>query len=125
MVEQSYAGECHCDAVLVAGHDDVVVANAAAGLCDVLYATLVSPLHVVAEGKESVAAEAHLCVLCNPVALLFAAQRLGLLGEELLPFAFGKNVHIIVADIDVDGVVAVGATNAWDERQGHYLRMLP
>ena len=44
------------NAVLVAGHDDMVVANRTAGLGNVFYATLVSPLNVVAEGEESVRA---------------------------------------------------------------------
>ena len=117
MVEQPYAGEGHCDAVLVARHDDVVVADAAAGLCDVLHTALVCALHVVAEGEESIAAQTDGRVLLNPGLLLLAAERLGFLGEELLPFSFGKDVHVVVADVDVDGVVAVGAANARHEGQ--------
>ena len=56
MVEQSHARECHGNAVLVAGHDDMVVANRAASLSDELYATLVGTLNIVAEGEESIRA---------------------------------------------------------------------
>ena len=56
VVEQSYTREGHGDAVLVAGHDDMVIANAAASLGNVLNATLVSALNIVAEGEEGVAA---------------------------------------------------------------------
>ena len=124
MVEQSYACECHCNAVLVAGHDDVVVADAAACLGNVLNAALVGALHVVAEGEEGIAAQADTCILCYPGLLLFATEGLWLLGEELLPLAFGKDIHVVIADIDINRVVAVCATDAGDEGQGHHLRVL-
>ena len=56
MMEQSYACECHSDAILVAGHDDMIVAYRAACLSNELYATLVGTLNVVAKGEESVRA---------------------------------------------------------------------
>ena len=54
MMEQSYASECHGDAILVAGLDDIIVANAAAGLCNIFHAALVGALDVVAEGEEGI-----------------------------------------------------------------------
>ena len=44
--------------------------------------------------------------------------------EELLPLAVLEHVHVVVADVDVYGVVAVGTPYAGHPRQGHYLRML-
>ena len=44
MMEQADAGEGHGDAVLVARGNDMVVADAAAGLCHVLHAALVCNL---------------------------------------------------------------------------------
>ena len=57
MVEKAYTSECHGDAVFVAGHDDMVVANRAAGLCDELHSTLVGTLDIIAEGEEGIAAQ--------------------------------------------------------------------
>ena len=54
MVEQTYAGEGHGDAVFVACLDDVVITYGTAGLSNVLHATLVGSLHVVAKGEESI-----------------------------------------------------------------------
>ena len=54
MVEQADAGESHRDAILVASLDYMVVAYATAGLCHELYAALVRPFDVVAEGEERV-----------------------------------------------------------------------
>ena len=50
-------GEGHGDAVAIAGLDDVVVADGAAGLGDVGDAALLGALDVVAEGEEGVGAE--------------------------------------------------------------------
>ena len=54
MVEQADAGEGHGDAVLVAGHDDMIVADGASSLGDELHATLMGTLDIVAEGEEGV-----------------------------------------------------------------------
>ena len=66
MMEQSYASEGHGDAVLVAGHDNMVVADAAASLSNELYATLVGTLDVVTEGEEGIRAESYLRILSYP-----------------------------------------------------------
>ena len=95
MVEQADAGEGHRYAVFVASGNDMVVAHAAAGLCHILHAALVSAFDVVAEGEEGIAAECHFCVLCNPGFFLLNGERLGAFGEELLPCAICQNVVIV------------------------------
>ena len=124
MMEQSNACECHCDAVLVASHDDVVVADAATGLCNILHTALVGALHIVAEWEEGIATKADASILGYPGLFLLSAEGLWLFCKELLPFALGKYIHIVVADIDVDGVVSVGTANARNEGQRHYLGVL-
>ena len=54
MVEKTDAGECHGDAVLVAGLNHIVVAHRASSLGDVQNATLVGALDVVAKGEEGI-----------------------------------------------------------------------
>ena len=56
MMEQSYACECHSDAILVAGHDDMIVEYRASSLFNELYSALVGTLNIVAKGEESVRA---------------------------------------------------------------------
>ena len=125
MVEQSYSRKRHGNAVLVAGHDDMVVANRAASLSNVLYATLVGTFNVVAEGEESIRAESHLGILGNPLFLFCHRQYLRLLGEELLPGTIAKYVVVLILrDIDVDGVVAISTTDAFLEGQVHHFRVL-
>ena len=85
MMEKTNSRKCHGNAVLVAGHDDMVVTHAAASLSNVLYATLVGTLNVVTEGEEGIRAESHLGVLGNPLLLFCHRQYLRLLREELLP----------------------------------------
>ena len=124
VMEETNAGEGHGDAVLVASHDDMVVANGTSGLGDELHTALVSSLHVVTEWEESVAAQGYARVLGNPLLFLFAREHFGLHLEELLPLALGQHVVVVVRDVDVDGVVAVGAADAVDEWQCHHFRML-
>ena len=54
MVEQTYVGECHGDAILVTGIYHMVVTDATACLCNILYAALMSTLDIVAEGEEGI-----------------------------------------------------------------------
>ena len=82
MMEQSYACKCHGDAVLVAGHNNMVVTDRAASLCNELYTALVGTLDVVAEGEEGVRAQRHLGILGNPLLLLSHGQHLRLLGKN-------------------------------------------
>ena len=124
MVEQPYAGEGHCYAILVASLDNIVVTNRAAGLCYVLDTALVGTLYVVAEREEGVAAEAYACVLGYPCLLLLHGEHLRLLLEELLPCALCQHVVVLLADVNVDCVVAVGTAYAVNERQVHHLRVL-
>ena len=115
MVEKADAGEAHDHVVGVAGCDDVVVADGAAGLCDVFDAAAVCALDIVAEGEEGVGAQGHVGVACKPCFLFFSCEDSGLLGEEGLPLAVIENVHVFLSDIEVDSVVAVRAADAFFE----------
>ena len=95
MMEQAHASECHGDAILVAGVDNIVIAHRATGLSNKLYATLVGTLNVVAEGEERVRAESHAAVLGDPCLLLFHGQHLGLLLEEHLPCAVAPQKVVV------------------------------
>ena len=93
MVEQPYACKRHGNAVLVAGHDDMIVADRATSLSNELHATLMGTLDVVAEGEEGIGAEGYLRVLGNPGFLLFHRQHLGLGLEELLPGTVAEYIY--------------------------------
>ena len=85
MMEEADAREGHSNAVFVASHNDVIIADGATRLGDELHTTLMGTLNVVAEGEEGIGAEGYLRVLGNPGFLLFHRQHLGLSLEELLP----------------------------------------
>ena len=124
MVEQADAGKRHGDTVLVAGGDDMVVTYRAAGLCDIGYTALVGAFYVVAEGEEGVRAQRYAGQCVQPGTFLFAGQHFRLLGEELLPYAVGQYVVVVVTDVYVDGVVTVGAADFLYPGQVQYLRVL-
>ena len=123
-MEEAKACECHCDAVFIARFDNIVIADRAARLCDVRYTASVSAFDVVAEREERIGTERYARERLDPMFFLFARKRLRFFGEELLPYAFCENVHIIIGNVDVDRVVAVGATDRVFEREREHLRML-
>ena len=86
MVEQADVGHSHRHAVFVSGLDDVVVADGAAGLGDVLHAALAGALDVVAEGEEGVGAEADIVLgLFEPGLFFLPGENGRFLGKDALP----------------------------------------
>lgn len=57
MMKQAHAREGHGNAVLITSINNMVIAHAASGLCYVLHTALVSTLHIIAEGEESITAQ--------------------------------------------------------------------
>ena len=55
MMEQSYTGKGHCNAILVAGVDDMVITHTSASLGNIFYSTLMGTLYVVTEWEECIA----------------------------------------------------------------------
>ena len=78
----------------------------------------------VAEREERVAADRNALERPEPRRLLLAGQRGRTLGEELLPCAVAQHVVALVADVDVDRVVAVRAADVRLERQVQHLLVL-
>ena len=81
-------------------------------------------LNVISEREECVTAESNVLQLCNPSLFLFASQRFRFFGEEVFPYAVSQYIFIIIGDVNVDGVVAVGTTDAVFKRQSQNLRIL-
>ena len=124
MVEQTNTSKGHSNVVLITSVNNMVVANAATSLSNVLNATLVGSFYVVTEWEECITTQTDVGVLSNPFFFLIACERFGLLCEELLPFSVSQNIHIVIADIDIYCVVAVGPTDIGQERQRHNLGIL-
>ena len=67
--------------------------------------------YVVAKREESIASQSYTGITGNPFAFLFTGKRSRTLCEELLPDALGEYVFIVIADINVDGIVAIGTSD--------------
>lgn len=124
MVEKTNAGEGHGNIVFVAGEDHIVIAHRTACLCDIFDATLVGALNIVAKGEECVRTEADIGVLTYPVFFLIHGERLRLAGEELLPYSVPQDIIVLLTDVDINGVVAVGATDIVHPREIEHLLVL-
>ena len=121
VMEQPQAAEGHGDAVLVAGVDDLLVADGAAGLHDGGHAGAAGALDVVTEGEESVRTKAHTGHLAEVSLLFLGGQRLGLAGEGLGPDIITDDVLRGIADVNINGVVAVGLCHIVAEGQVQHL----
>ena len=85
MMEQPDAAERHRNAVLVAGVDDLLVPDGAAGLHNGRHAAAAGTLDVVAEGEEGIAAQATPVTVASQALLFLRVSGCGLLGEGLCP----------------------------------------
>ena len=124
MMEQTHAGEGHDDAVLVALFDDQIITDGAAGLGDVFDTGGHATLDRVSEGEECVAAQSDGITAVQPCPLLFRSQRLGTLGEIILPDTLGADILFVAIDVAVDDIVTTGTTQIGTEGQGKGLGML-
>ena len=121
MVEQANAAECHGNAVFVAGVDHLLVANGAAGLHNGSHAAAMGALDVVAKREEGIAAHAHARYMAQILALFGLGKRGGLLGEGFGPHIVTDHILGVIAQIHINGVVAVGLGNVGTERQIQHL----
>ena len=117
MVKQTNTGECHRHSVFVAHIDHVVVTDRATRLCDILHAALVGTLNIITEREEGVGTESHILHLVEPCALLLLCEYRRFFGEYFLPLTLSENIHILISDINVDGVVAVRTFDLVDKRK--------
>ena len=121
MVEQADAGKAHDHIMGIAGLDDIVVADGTAGLGDILDAAAESPLDVVPEGEECIGSQCHVLIAGEPGLLLFHSEDLGLNCEKGFPLAVVQDIHILLANVEVDGIVAVRAADTFFEGEVHVL----
>ena len=99
MMEQAQAGHGHGDIVFIARFDDIVVADRAAGLGDVVDAAAMGPFNVVAKGEEGIAAQGYAVELGDPGFLFFPCERFRFFREQVLPDAVGQDVFVVIGDV--------------------------
>ena len=124
VVEETHMGECHGDAILVAGVDDMVVADATASLCDKLYTAAMGTLDVVAKGEERVRAQCHVGHLIQPCTFLFLGKYRRFNLNGFLPHTVCQHIHVLVTDVNVNGVIAVSTLDAVHKLQVQHLGSL-
>ena len=81
-------------------------------------------LYVIIKGEESVRTKSHTIHLIQPFSLLLAGQRLRSLREYFLPLALSQYIHVVLAHIYIDGIIAVRSGHTLFEGQVQYLRAL-
>ena len=102
----------------------IFITEGGARLNDILHAAAERPLDVVAKGEEGVGAKTHVGILCQPFLFCLCGKHFGLRLKDRRPLIVGKHVHIVFADVKVDGIVPVGSADGGQKRQGKHLRRL-
>ena len=124
-MEQPQAAEGHGDAVLIAGVDDLLVADGAAGLHDGGHAGAAGALDVVTEGEERIRPQRNAGDMAQVFLLFLGGQRSRLLGEGLGPDIVADDILRRVADVNIDRVVAVRLGNVSAEPVSYTNLTLP
>ena len=123
-MEKTNAIKAHYHVVLVCGFNNLIVADASAWLCYNCNAALSCSFDIVSEREECVATDGNVCVLVEPCAFFFACENFRLNFENVLPFAFCKNVFVFFTDVNVNCVVTVCAFDSVNELQSKDFRAL-
>ena len=123
-MEKTHSRECHGNTVLIAALDYDIVADRAAGLCNILNAGLLRSLDIIAEGEEGVGAEGYAVNGVKICALFLVGERLRLYCEILFPVAVSAYVLFVSVDIAVDNVIAVRSLDIVLEGEGEDLIVL-
>ena len=121
-MEQPDAAERHGNAVLIAGVNDLLVADRAAGLDNGGHAGAAGTLDVVAEGEEGVGAQADTGDVAAGTPSF--PPRSGAAGCSVKVSAQTSSPMTssgVVADVHINGVVAVGLGNIVTEGQVQHL----
>ena len=81
-------------------------------------------LNIVTEGEERVRAKGYALHLVQPCSLLFSGKYRRFYLEGLLPCALSQHIHVLVTDVNVNGIVTIRSLNSVYKLQVQYLRRL-
>mgnify|MGYP006954465681 CR=1 FL=1 len=124
VMEQTDSRKCHHHMIFIASLNHMIVADGTSRLCHIRNAASVCALDVIAKREERVRSKRYLCVLIQPCPLLLCRKNRRLLCKNILPCTFRQHIHIVLSNVEVNGVVPVCTFDARLKRKGKYLRRL-
>ena len=107
VVEQTDSCERHCHSIFVTCFDHCVISHRATWLCDKFHAALMCAFDVITEREECIRSECYIGKLIESCTFLFFCEDCRLLCEYVLPCSICQNIHVFVADINIDRIVAL------------------
>ena len=117
VVEQTDTGKCHSHSVFIAGSDHVIISHGAARLGNVFHAALISTLDIITEWEKCIGSKDNIYHLIQPCAFFLSRKYFRLLGKGILPCTICKKVHILFADVQIDGIISVCTSDGILKRQ--------
>lgn len=102
----------------------ILIAFGASWLRDIFYAASKSPFDIIAEREKRIGAKRNTGVFRKPGMFFFGSEYRRLLRKCFCPYIIAQYVHIIISDVEVDGVVPVCPFDVITKLQVQYLRRL-
>ena len=109
VMEQSDSGKCHCHTIFIAGCNYILISYRSAWLSNIFHAALMSSFNIIAEREECIRSQGYISQLIQPCTFCLSCKHFRLLCKNSLPCAVSKNIHIFLANINVNGIVSFRA----------------
>ena len=110
MTEQTDTGKCHCYAIFITSLYNMIIAYRTSCLRYKLHTTPVRTFNIVTEWKKRIRTQRNTFQSIQPRTFLLTSQNLRLFSKELLPNTVGQYIFVIITDIDINCIVAVGTS---------------
>ena len=124
MMKQTDTGKCHCYAIFITSLYNMIITyrTSCLRLCNLHHSCAhVQYCHRMEKTHQNPAQ--HLSMY-QPRTFLLTSQNLRLFSKELLPNTIGQYIFVIITDIDINCIVAVGTSYFLHPRQIQHFRML-
>ena len=113
MMEEAQAGEDHGDSKGVTSIDDGLIADGTSRLSDVGNTAAACPSNVIVKGEEGIACQRNAGHVFQPVLFFLGSEGGRPFCKEVLPYIVPDDVLIIFAQIYVDGIIPIRASQAF------------
>ena len=102
----------------------MIISHRTARLSHILHTASVGALNVIPEREKCVRSQSHICVLVQPCTLLLSSKHCRFYLEDILPCTVSQHIHIILAHVQINGIVAVCTLDTVNKLKSQHLRRL-
>ena len=109
VMEQADSGECHSHMIFIAAFDHQIISDASTRLCDIFDTALMRTFNVISKREECIRTERYIGQLIQPCPFLLFCKYRWLFGKGLFPISICQNIHILIANVNINSIVALSS----------------